>query len=192
MNRQGTENSSGNSNILGDLPNFFMRVPIVSNVGSLSYGLVSGVAGTGMRAAAGVYDAVVNRNPNSNSRLVEEDGGVQPLSEKHSGLEANPLTGAANLAHEQSIRRHSSHQNAPQSLPKNSEMCAISSTTRSHKHAHSHAHAPSSQQTNNGGRAIDLINDEFVNLDFKDLKVCQIRDLLESYKLLANFYKQNN
>ncbi|OMJ27577.1 hypothetical protein AYI69_g2982 [Smittium culicis] len=57
MSRPGAANSSGNSNILGDLPNFFMRVPIVSNVGSLSYGLVSGVAGTGMRAAAGVYDA---------------------------------------------------------------------------------------------------------------------------------------
>ncbi|PVU92955.1 hypothetical protein BB559_003520 [Furculomyces boomerangus] len=83
--------ASPKTNILGgihEIPDFLYRVPLVSNVGNLGYGLVSGVAG----AAAGVYGAVVNRRsfspPLGNREMIkvsniENENPKQLLKEKN-------------------------------------------------------------------------------------------------------------
>ncbi|PVU96299.1 hypothetical protein BB561_001261 [Smittium simulii] len=51
------------SNILNgfsEIPSMISKVPIVSAVGNLGYGIVSGAAGSGIRAATGILDAIKN------------------------------------------------------------------------------------------------------------------------------------
>ncbi|OLY79501.1 hypothetical protein AYI68_g6428 [Smittium mucronatum] len=180
---------SNNSYILGEIPNFFMRVPIVSNVGSIGYGIVSGVAGSGIRAAAGVYDAVVNRTPpmpvKNDSQSAEPTD--SPLVESS---HAQPQTGSSR----QDGSRHVEQQtgSSRQYVSHHVEQQTDSSRQDVSRHVEQDLEKRVPNSILPAINPHELVNMEFVGKEYKDLRVGQVQELLESYQKLAMFVMNNS
>ncbi|PVV04372.1 hypothetical protein BB560_001125 [Smittium megazygosporum] len=163
------------SGLLGsitEIPSFFSKVPIVSNVGNLGYDIVSGVAGTGIRAATGVFDAIksvntAKKDPQTSIQEIHVDSNFDVI---------NDLQAKYTHLNQKTSYEYSNSETPKLGSGKTDLHQAFSKEIRT---------VPSSRGYNSLKFA--PINSDFLEMNIEDLKHSQVEMLLEAYKELAKF-----